>query len=655
MSTYIIIKKLESDSTERELAQMISQSSIKVKHFLSLIEKYTSIFNASFSKESLLVGDTLKNSLKKRMNDSKNKSTDSKAFELFNSESKMETSQTAQVVDLKPPLDTTNVLSDIQSRIDSLKASRHVNRIKVEHDEEEMVCESSDSVINQTSLCDVIEISTNQSLELALNKRLNNVDPDQSINLLAESILKYEFENRDAVISSQKSTLVKQKRCVINILLDYFCHFDPQIVNHNFEIEFKLLFELKSFGDMKLKLNSITHSFLLSLFIHQASWTRLYACIQHLLENHTFFSIHSDIYTLNPIIILDFLASMIHIPELWKGTELKILQKYNEENVLDLDDKQICCLVDFVIEEMFLLHDSRKDSEPTIDDNRLLIDLNINLNRRVQLLKHFFNNKKIKKDLLFKKIIAHLQMYQRKELCKILSTNQPSTNLIIKKLSIRNDKVNVENLLQKFQNIFLYSVYLEENSIIYHLPNANRLFSTFYFQIDLPTQMDLRAHNLLNCFGEIEVNLSNNLTSSGIIGVASGGTKKTEKQEIIVYAKKQESFMMDANLVCVKLAASHVFIFLRQLPMMEGLLQGRVAYTFDEFKRRKFDKLFHYVLDLLNILVPFVFHPKYADHVDLIISHYFDVFMVSSKTLNIMKLIQLFTILTYSFCEAFLQ
>jgi hypothetical protein len=135
---------------------------------------------------------------------------------------------------------------------------------------------------------------------------------------------------------------------------------------------------------------------------------------------------------------------------------------------------------------------------------------------------------------------------------------------------------------------------------------------------------------LLNCFGEIEVNYSNNLTSSGIIGVANStaSMKKQEKQEIVVLVKKQEAFMIDANLVLVKLASTHPFIFVRQLPMMEGLLQGRVAYTFDEFKRRKFDKLFHYIIDLLNILVPYVFHFKYLQHLEAIVSHYFDVFMV---------------------------
>lgn len=74
---------------------------------------------------------------------------------------------------------------------------------------------------------------------------------------------------------------------------------------------------------------------------------------------------------------------------------------------------------------------------------------------------------------------------------------------------------------------------------------------------------------MLNCFGEIEVNYSNNLTSSGIIGVDSGVSttryKKQEKLELVAFNKKQEAFMIEANLVCVKLASTHPFMFIRQV------------------------------------------------------------------------------------------
>lgn len=60
--------------------------------------------------------------------------------------------------------------------------------------------------------------------------------------------------------------------------------------------------------------------------------------------------------------------------------------------------------------------------------------------------------------------------------------------------------------------------------------------------------------------------------------------------------------------------------------MMEGLLQGRVVFTFEEFKRRKLDKLFHYIIDLLTIMVPYIFKYEYFTYIESIVSHYFDVF-----------------------------
>lgn len=97
---------------------------------------------------------------------------------------------------------------------------------------------------------------------------------------------------------------------------------------------------------------------------------------------------------------------------------------------------------------------------------------------------------------------------------------------------------------------------------------------------------------------------------------------------MVQFAKKQEIFMMDANLLCIKLASTHPFIFIRQIPMMEGLLQGRVVFTFEEFKRRKLDKLFHYIIDLLTIMVPYIFKYEYFNYIESIVSHYFDVFKV---------------------------
>ena len=308
VSVYLIIKKLESDSTERELEQMVANSNKKPSSLLKMIENCANTFKALSSKHSLQVGSIITRHLTKRL--SKNESitssnmqqTDLFSFEVGES-SKSKPVKGTSSHHLKQ-INTLNILENIQKQIDSLKQQQQVTIVNIKENEDEaMICDDEMSTADEEkrSLISVIETSTNQNLEFVLNQRLNQVGSNEIIGLLAETIWKYEFElDRGSDLSTveRSRSKKKQKRCVINILLDYFCHFDPQIMNRDFEIEYKLLFELKAFAtsDMKLKLNSITHSFLLSLFIHQASWSRLFNCVQFLLANHTFFSIQNDKY-----------------------------------------------------------------------------------------------------------------------------------------------------------------------------------------------------------------------------------------------------------------------------------------------------------------------------------------------------------------------
>ena len=128
----------------------------------------------------------------------------------------------------------------------------------------------------------------------------------------------------------------------------------------------------------------------------------------------------------------------------------------------------------------------------TYQNEHELANLKFKLNKRVQLLKHFFknydlnhtkrnlnknnnnnsnnNNNKFKKqkENLIEKIVKHLEKQKQ-----IFTQNN----------------VSKEKYYSKIQNFLLYSIYLEENSIINYIKNPHRIFSNLYYKIDIPTKV----------------------------------------------------------------------------------------------------------------------------------------------------------------------
>lgn len=130
---------------------------------------------------------------------------------------------------------------------------------------------------------------------------------------------------------------------------------------------------------------------------------------------------------------------------------------------------------------MFILHESSNiDFTDTFKSN---------LDKRIELLKHLFCNKKLKRDSLYTKILDRLDQ-QKKSMNKIFQQpNEHYLSSIIKKC--QNEKMynHCKIVLQKIQTLFLYRLYLEENALIYKITNSNRLFTNFYYQIDKPTEV----------------------------------------------------------------------------------------------------------------------------------------------------------------------
>jgi hypothetical protein len=668
LASYLLIKRVELDVLDNIEEHIVKLASVNKNRMCQMIEAYVEKYKISLQKEKV-VGERLLSVLNRISTEKVNNGAHAlKKFELFSFDDSDDESVSLATQSVNDATRTTTVNFDrIKYEINQTKSTnkRKLSELMETNQEIEVESTTSEKKIKTQSFDDaksltsatrslisLIDESSNQNLETNLNKSLNEMtNINECILALTESILIYENKkisldliNSNRSISSSSSS--SKNRCIVDILLDYLCHFDPQIINKEFKIEYRLLFELRGgiLSESHLSTSAITQSFLLSLFVHQANWDKLHKCVQYLLAGHSFCSKSELDCYMNPSIILDFVSSIIHIPELWKGSESKKIKKYDEETILNLDEDQICCLADFIIEEMCLLYQSRNltSEKRNQQEKSLFEEIKFKLVKRIQFLKHFLKNPKLNKSKLLSKIIMQLQLQKQQE--KNLNSFLNQSTINNNNTNTNNDNNNNNNdinlktatkkhlsLLVKIQTLFLYCFYLEENSIINHITNPSRLFSNLYFEIDIPTQFDVKAHNLLNCFGEIEVNYSNNLASSGIIGVDSGVStnryKKQEKSELVAFNKKQEAFMIEANLVCAKLASTHPFMFIRQLPMMEGLLQGRIVYSFDEFKRRKFDKLFHYIIDILNTLVPYVFHRNYLEHIEAIISHYFDMFM----------------------------
>ena len=337
LSTYLIIKKIELTSMntlEHCLVQVEKAHDLNTRSMSQMIASYLTKYKKTFATDRL-VGEKLSNELNRILKEklppgATLKSTDSRSLEIFSFNLKpddiTETKVKPSVKNFKTSDYSMKSLNKVKEQINQIKSrnkrkmseSMEINENVIEHAGE--IEGDTQSVRGTSSLISLIHESTNQNLETNLDRKLKEMSSvNESLMALTESILFY--ENKKIRVDQQqllnnshhlnrsmssRSSRISKNRCVVDILLDYFCHLDPQIINKEFMLEHRLLFELRGGissetyavepQDMQLVVkkhlttSAITQSFLLSLFIHQASWEKLYTCAQYLLDNHSFFS-----------------------------------------------------------------------------------------------------------------------------------------------------------------------------------------------------------------------------------------------------------------------------------------------------------------------------------------------------------------------------
>lgn len=96
-------------------------------------------------------------------------------------------------------------------------------------------------------------------------------------------------------------------------------------------LQYQLLFGMPSVP----RVSPTCRPYLLSLLIHQASWTTLRQCVQQLLGS----GVDSDTY--QPSVVLDFLSALVQVPKLWQGRDKHVPKHKQSEDLLCLNHQQV--------------------------------------------------------------------------------------------------------------------------------------------------------------------------------------------------------------------------------------------------------------------------------------------------------------------------
>lgn len=172
-------------------------------------------------------------------------------------------------------------LNTIQSQISELKTKYAIQQT------ESMQVEETQQTVEYNQFDQIITASSNQNLEINLKKHLNTISStNERVTLIADSLLNLEknmcssrFKDSTGIDGDEESN---KQQSIIVILLDYFCHLDPQVISADDPKQYQILFESRSRDHS----SAMTQPFLLSLFIHQGDWQKLYNCVLYLLSEN---------------------------------------------------------------------------------------------------------------------------------------------------------------------------------------------------------------------------------------------------------------------------------------------------------------------------------------------------------------------------------
>ncbi|XP_059894470.1 integrator complex subunit 1 isoform X2 [Gadus macrocephalus] len=338
---------------------------------------------------------------------------------------------------------------------------------------------------------------------------------------------------------------VSQTGLSSGLLVDWLEHLDPEVTSVCPDLQQKLLFALnKGRGTPSYR------PYLLALLTHQSNWSTLLQCISAVLSKRR------D-QRLDPSPALDFLWACSHIPRIWQGRDQKIPQKKAEEFVLRLSSEELVSLVDLILLESELATSTPADEATTTTTTATATTT---------------SSSGSPDQTACSLIQSRLPL-----LLSCCSADVDLIRMVCEYLISCTKKWGDSAMSKRCQSLLL-QIYLQSPEVLQHVTLPDDTWSSGGVADGTTCKMDVLVHRLVSLLAE------------------TGESKSAESR------------MSDANLACRKLAVSHPVLLLRHLPMIAGLLQGRMHLNLQEFRQHNHLTFFTNVLAILELLQPLVFH-----------------------------------------------
>ncbi|XP_048575697.1 integrator complex subunit 1 [Nematostella vectensis] len=351
------------------------------------------------------------------------------------------------------------------------------------------------------------------------------------------------------------------------LFVDWFEMVDPEFVGNSPLAQRQLLFSDRPCGSEGGSLTSGTErsagAYLLASMTHQSRYDTLQDSLDWILAqdmNNT---------NLSPGAALDFLWTCFHIPRLWQGRDQKscAIKAGVEGPVLSLASGQVSHMAGLLLAEVknaVLLFCKKKGLDFKSLENSFLDPDSSDVKEQHRAEANELVGKMIRRRMPLLLLCCHGDDRQLQTTVDFL--------------------INTTRWPRWLTGQFLVHLYLAQPRIVTWVKDLSSLLSTDAYSKANFCQLDVMCHRVLTTLADCRP------------------------------GREYEDKANNASLLCRKIAATHPMLLLRHLPMIAGLLRGRVHLNSKEFNSQQHLLFFSHMLGIMDLLRPHIFtRDKYIE------------------------------------------